>query len=221
MDVALILDIVIAALLVVTICYCAVLMGKLNNLRSAQGELRGIIKGFGDAIAKAETGIVELRKAGDEAAQALDEKIDHRHRDLVAQIAKATELANDLEFMTDAGNKLADRLETGIRDARVAQPRQHTSGSYPVDDAALVGSARDENHEVKENETVETTPPSPLVAEPEPQSNAQAAKVVSEPPVVDDWDDLDDEPEDPETMKEMGARSEVERDLLQALRQSK
>lgn len=225
MNLSLIMDGTIALLLVVTIIYCAILMRKLNNLRSAQSELRQIIKGFGDAIAKAETSIHELRKAGDEAAQALDERIDTRRRDLEAQISKATELANDLEFMTDAGNKLADRLETGISDARTAAPRQglhqEQLSQAPAASPEPIVSSPEKSASEASNGPIE---PASYAAQEQVRETSSPLPVEAKskaPPPKDEWDDIEDTEEDPDMMEELGARSEVERDLLQALRRSK
>ena len=211
MNTALVLDLVIACLLFVTIIYCAILLQKLRSLRGTQSELRGVINDFGEAIIKAEQGVIELRKAGSGAAKVLDEKINNRQRDLIAEIAKAAELANDLEFMTASGHKLADRLEASISTARVAQSEKVV---VPVASVAVASK-----HSTGELTSMDPPHSKPPITSPTPISIDSKESVTPERADQDndDADDLNGLADD----KNFGRRSQVERDLLQALRQTK
>jgi len=100
---ALILDICVAALLVVTISYAVTLNKRLGTLRGDREELQKLALSFGDATARAEDSIMQLR-ANTEVLQ--------------ERIKRAEALREDLVFLMDRGNGTADRLETLVRSAR-------------------------------------------------------------------------------------------------------
>ena len=188
---SLIIDILVILLLIITIVNCMFLMRKLAKLRSAQSELRSIITNFSESIAKAEQGVVALKKAGEDAALFLDEKIERRHRDLVKQISKASELANDLDYMTNSGNKLTKRLEGLFTKLGSVHENEHNVRTY--------GDVGDQLHSgLSENEKLS----------PEDKSNnLKHRKLFNE--------------DNSEKAQKFNTRSEVERDLIKALKLSK
>lgn len=100
---ALILDISLAFLLVVTILYAIVLNKRLGTLRSDRKELEALAASFGDATKRAGDSIGRLKTAGD----ALNE-----------QLSRAETLRDDMVFLIDRGTATADRLEETVREAR-------------------------------------------------------------------------------------------------------
>ena len=107
MTLALFLDVIVAVLLVATIFYAAMLNRRLAGLRSNKAELEALIHTFGEACARAEAGVKTLRSATDEATR------------LQAYLDRSQALRDDLSFLLDRGSGLADRLEGGVRTARV------------------------------------------------------------------------------------------------------
>lgn len=107
MDYKLVLDVVIAMLLVATILYAIVLNRRLGILRRNGDELAKLIGRFNEATMRAESSIPKLRKAADEAGQALQERVE-----------KAQSLRDDLAFMVERADAMATRLESSVRTAR-------------------------------------------------------------------------------------------------------
>lgn len=103
MSVGLILDGVVAALLVATIAYCAILHRRLVALRGTTSDMHRLMADFARATERAERGIAELRRLGVEVGETLQ-----------ARTATARALGDELQIMTDAGSRLADRLERGF-----------------------------------------------------------------------------------------------------------
>jgi len=125
MNYALILDICVAILLVVTIGYAITLNKRLMRLRNDKKDLENLARTFGESTMRAEENINQLRTI----AQALD-----------IQMNRAQTLRDDLTFLVERGGSAADRLEELVREARdglgvVPSP---TSGR-PAVSAAKVG----------------------------------------------------------------------------------
>jgi len=100
---SLMLDVLVAILLGVTIGYAIVLNKRLGNLRRDKEDLEKLALSFGDATARAEGSINQLRTT----TQVLQDRIE-----------KAESLRDDLVFLIDRGGSAADRLETSVRAAR-------------------------------------------------------------------------------------------------------
>ncbi|MCP5366033.1 MAG: hypothetical protein H6907_17910 [Hyphomicrobiales bacterium] len=97
------LDILIAVLLVVTIVYAIILNRRLGNLRRDRQELEQLAKTFADATTRADESIGRLRATAEELQQRID---------------AARSVGEDLAFMSDRGESLADRLEGAVRTNR-------------------------------------------------------------------------------------------------------
>jgi hypothetical protein len=102
-----ILDLVVILLLIPTIVYAVILNRRLGALRRSRDELAKIVASFNDATLRAEAGIPKLKKATTEANQTLKERVD-----------KAQTLRDDLAFMVERAEELANRLEASVRAAR-------------------------------------------------------------------------------------------------------
>jgi len=100
---ALILDILVAALLIVTISYAVMLNKRLGTLRRDKEELQKLALNFGDATMRAEDSTAQLRAT----IEVLQERI-----------GKAEALREDLVFLVERGNGTADMLEGLVRTAR-------------------------------------------------------------------------------------------------------
>lgn len=107
MDWKIILDLLVSVLLVATIGYAVMLNQRLTQLRKNRDDLAKIIVSFNEATVRAETAIPKLRKAVEDAGQSLQERVE-----------KAQSLRDDLAFMIERADTMANRLENAVRSAR-------------------------------------------------------------------------------------------------------
>jgi hypothetical protein len=121
------LEVVLVVLLLVTLFHAIRLERALVTLRRDRALMEKLVTDFAASTQQAEGGIQRLRAAADGAG-----------RQLETQLAKSMSLTDDLAFLTDRADRLADRLEVLVREAR------------PL--------ARE--HEVRPGGDVETRPPS-------------------------------------------------------------
>ena len=117
MDWKVLLDIVVSLLLIATISYAVMLNSRLSALRKNRDDLAKTIINFNEATMRAESSIPKLRKAADEAGQTLQERVE-----------KAQSLRDDLAFMIERADTMANRLENAVRSARVDGPTKLEGG---------------------------------------------------------------------------------------------
>jgi len=103
----LLLDVIIIVLLAATIVYAVILNSRLAQLRDNRDDLARLVAAFNDATARAESGIPKLRRAAEEAGNALQERVE-----------KAQTLRDDLAFMIERADSMAGKLENSVRLAR-------------------------------------------------------------------------------------------------------
>ena len=103
MPYSLILDVLVAVLLVVTICYAVTLNKRLTKLRRNKAALEKLAVTFGDSTARAEESIERLKNT----TELLQDRIE-----------KAQSLRDDLAFLIDRGGQAADKLEDLVRATR-------------------------------------------------------------------------------------------------------
>lgn len=103
------LDVVIVALLVPTIVYAVILNRRLDALRRNRDELGRMIVAFNEATVRAEAGIPKMKRAVEEVGETLRETMEKAHG-----------LRDDLAFMTERADSMANRLEGHLREARGA-----------------------------------------------------------------------------------------------------
>jgi len=120
MDYKLILDLMVAALLAVTIIYAWILNQRLSQLRRNRDDLAKVVSSFNEATARAEAGIPKLRKAAEDSGQALQERVE-----------KAQSLRDDLAFMIERADAMADRLEQAVRSSREEVRTQQPAAATP------------------------------------------------------------------------------------------
>lgn len=108
MTLALALDLALAVLLAVTIAYAALLNRKLALLRRERRQLDGASGGLQETLAHAEHGIGNLKEAMD---------------GLQARMETARTLGDDLRFLVERGEAVADALEKRLRQAAPAPAR--------------------------------------------------------------------------------------------------
>jgi len=136
MPIGLMLELLVAALLVVTVAYCYVLNRRLSALREGRDELKGLIENLSTAVSRAQTSVMELKQIGD----ATDNELN-------ASIVKAQALADELTLMIEVGNNVADRIANSPRqaggevpaDANARKSGKGSSGTIPSERAADIG----------------------------------------------------------------------------------
>jgi len=125
------LDIVVSVLMVATIAYATRLNSRLAALRKNRDDLARTIVSFNEATLRAESSIPKLRKAADEAGHSLQDRVE-----------KAQSLRDDLAFMIERADTMANRLENAVRSARVEGPaRSGAEAAAPSSRAPASGPA--------------------------------------------------------------------------------
>jgi hypothetical protein len=107
MSFGILLDLVVAGLLATAIGYCVLLNRKLGALRADKAQLAETVRGLAEVSLRAEAGIAKLKESAEHLGRALEQKIE-----------AGQGLHDDLTYMIDRGNGLADRLAGGIRKRR-------------------------------------------------------------------------------------------------------
>lgn len=118
----LIINLVIIALLIPTIIYAYSLNKSLNILRQNQKSLAQLVSALNEATFKAENSIPKLKSATEHSSEGLKEVVD-----------SAKELKNDLLFINERADTLADRLENVISTSRTVKLQDKNEASAPAE----------------------------------------------------------------------------------------
>lgn len=129
-NIELIINIIIIALLIPTIVYAYRLNSSLKALRQNQNSLAQLIQALNEATFKAENSIPKLKSVTEHSSEGLKEVVD-----------SAKELKDDLLFINERADNLADRLENVISSSRgienrsaPATPHAETHGRATAED---------------------------------------------------------------------------------------
>lgn len=134
----LIINLLIIVLLVPTIIYAYKLNKNLTLLRQNQSSLSRLISSLNDATIKAENSIPKLKNATEASSQSLKDVVDN-----------AKSLKDDLTFINERADNLADRLETVIHDGRQIKNIQGQSTAGTV---SSTETAKDDERSLAEME---------------------------------------------------------------------
>lgn len=115
------LEIALAALLMATLFHAIRLERALGVLKRDRGALETLVSSFNESTAQAELGIERLRSASEGAG-----------RQIARQIETGAALRQDLAFLIERGDTMADRLDRLVRGARVAL-EGHVSAIEPTE----------------------------------------------------------------------------------------
>lgn len=102
-----IIEILTIILLMATISYAFILNRRIQMIHGNKDELTILLNGFSTALEKAEMSVGALRTSGFEAITTLKESLD-----------EARAIRDDLQFLVDRGEDIANQLESGIRKKR-------------------------------------------------------------------------------------------------------
>ncbi len=108
-----VINIAIILLLIPTIIYAIRLNASLTALRNNQQALAKLVESLNDATYKAENSIPKLKNITQTSST-----------DLKEVVFKAKELKDDLSFINQRADNLADRLEGAIKDNRDSKKTQ-------------------------------------------------------------------------------------------------
>ena len=108
---SLLVDGLIVGLLVATIGYAVVLNRKLAALREAKAEMDALAAGLAESVQEARSGLDDLMRLSQDSGE-----------ELQRTTGTARSLADDLVFLMERGNALADRLDGAIGAARSEAP---------------------------------------------------------------------------------------------------
>jgi hypothetical protein len=103
MELPVLLDGAVAALLLITIGYCVVLYARLNEVRKSNTVMKSLMAEFSSATERAQAGLLSIKSTGSELSNALDERID-----------EARALKGDLVYVTQVAQSLAKRLDAAL-----------------------------------------------------------------------------------------------------------
>ncbi len=106
-ELSLVLDILIACLLVAVIVYALRLNKNLSVLQQSKSELEKMLAGFTESTEKAEMAIQKVKDASTQNRDSLNKLL-----------GEAEALREDLAYMIERGNSLADKLDGGIAQNR-------------------------------------------------------------------------------------------------------
>ena len=102
------LEVALLGLLAATLFHALRLERALGVLKGDRAVLEELVRGFNESTRQAETGIERLRSTADGAG-----------RQMARQTETAQRLRDDLVFLADRSDRLAERLEAAIRSARM------------------------------------------------------------------------------------------------------
>lgn len=209
----LILDIVIIALLGATIFYAIRLSRHLDVFRSNRSDMERLIRELSMQITRAQEGVSSLDEAAKESGD-----------ELRGLVNKARTLSEELTLINEAGNSLAERLETlATRNRMIADELGSSALNMVVPGAGVSGRTKPSSPVL----AAERRPSAPLVERRTSSSSLEEPSLQEEAPsrspffairdpdfserteAADDGDGTDD------------FSSQAERDLAAALRRRK
>ncbi len=102
-----VLDVVLAALLALTLAFGLRMRRALDGIRADRAALETSVAGFAAGTSDAEASVAKLRDAAEGAGRAVAQRAEAGRR-----------VADDLALLIERGERLADRLEAAVRAAR-------------------------------------------------------------------------------------------------------
>ena len=150
--ISLIIDLVMVGLLAATIAYAIILNKQIIKLRESRGEMAELIQGLNEAMTKADSGVRGLKKTAADTGE-----------DLQRTVNKAQTLRDELQFMIETADGLANRLGSvgdrdGSRGSSARTPVKPPLAARPMP-RALPVEVHDDDHD-------DAPPPARLEAAP-------------------------------------------------------
>lgn len=111
------IELILGVLLIATCAYCYVLSGRLRALREGQKEMLSVIGAFDEASRRAENTLSSLQTNSADV-----------NRELNAASARAYALKDELSVMIEAGDRIAQRIETVVGEVRAIAKNRAATG---------------------------------------------------------------------------------------------
>ena len=135
---SMIVDLTVVTLLIVTIAFAAVLNRRLAVWRQSRAEFERLIAEFSQAAARAEAGIEHLKAASEQTGKTLQQAV-----------TKGQSLRDDLAYLIERAEPLADRMNDSVRNRRPSR-RDEMAASAASSLAQKVDAAERETDESDE-----------------------------------------------------------------------
>jgi len=120
MNIGMIVEIALMALLAVTLTYCIVLERRLSAVRRDQQGLKGIIADLNTAITHAGASMRALKASAAGAAETLDDRL-----------ARARATIVELSLLTASGERIAERFDRAATQQAATRTPVMTNASLP------------------------------------------------------------------------------------------
>lgn len=203
----LLVNVVIIALLVVTIGYCWVLNRRIKILQDSKGELAQLLKHFDDSTKRASESIMALQTASKKIGESMQIRAE-----------KASYLLDDLAFTIEKAEKINNQLEAGFAVSR-ARSKVVVEKPLPADDIAdeqevEAGKPELSIHSLPESEK-DSKHKRPAASR---ESTLAALQAVIERAKRRTAEDTMDETDEEEVHTSLKSRSKSEQELLEMIR---
>ncbi|MDX1974885.1 MAG: DUF6468 domain-containing protein [Rickettsiales bacterium] len=99
----LLVNLIMVALLMVTISYCWMLNRRIKVLQDSKSELAQLLRYFDESTQRASDSIVSLQNTSKKIGDNIQGRLE-----------KANDMLDDLAFMIEKGNKVANQIEAGL-----------------------------------------------------------------------------------------------------------
>ncbi len=137
MSLSLAMDILITILLGATIFYALRLSKHLEAFRSNRSDMERLIRDLSSQITRAQEGITTLDDVAKDSSTELRKLVD-----------KATGISDELQIMTESGNKLAERLENlATKSREISDHMSQTSVNLTYPGGKAPAFAAEKKHE--------------------------------------------------------------------------
>mgnify|MGYP001187179330 FL=1 len=113
-EISILFEILLVGMLAMMIYYAWRLNEKLSDLRNDKFELEKLLTTFATSTERAEDSILRLKSKASETVEVLEEKV-----------VNAVKLRDELSFMVERANEMADRLEAAINTGRRSQSKSY------------------------------------------------------------------------------------------------
>lgn len=104
------LDLFVLAILIGTLTYAIFLNRRLNHMDHSRAELTQFLDSFTSSILKAESSVNALKSTGETTFVAAE-----------SLVQKGSILKDELSFLVERGDQIAEKLDNAIRTARIEQ----------------------------------------------------------------------------------------------------
>lgn len=107
MPLSIMIDVIVIVLMGATIFYTMLVNRRLTSLQEGRDQLQTFVESFGESLQQAERSVKELKETGQSIYEVIQKESD-----------AAVRLRDDLVFLTERGEQIADELDKSIMSSR-------------------------------------------------------------------------------------------------------